>query len=89
MVQNIALGTVIVNTPLVRVEKSKQGWSMFINCKDGSVIEHEPFQPNLEGMVAAISLSAEICAGKFYLSKVISTPKEMATIDFKTKGGIK
>lgn len=81
MTQNIIIGTVIVNTPLVRVEKSKQGWSMFITCQDGSVIEHQPFPPSLEGMVGAISLSAEICAGKFYLKSVASTPMKTNLID--------
>lgn len=75
----------IVNTPLVKVIQEESCFRMVITCKDGSVVEHEPFQPNLEGMVAAISLSAEICAGKFYLSKVVSVPKELATIDFNAK----
>lgn len=85
---SMPLGTVIVNTPLVRVEKTKDGFSMFLNAADGSVIEHQPFPPNLEGMVAAISLSAEICAGKFYIKKVASVPKERATLDFTKKGGL-
>ena len=67
--------TLIVNTPLVQVIKTAAGYEMNIVCKDGSIIAHEPFPNNLEGMVAAISLSAEICAGKFYLSKVISVPE--------------
>lgn len=70
----------LVNTPLVRVFKSAKGYEMHIVCKDGSVIEHEPFPNDLQGMVAAISLSAEICAGKFYLSKVLSVPPETKMI---------
>lgn len=62
----------IVNTPLVQVFASKNGYEMHITCKDGSVIAHQPFPPTLEGMVAAISLSAEICAGKFYLNSIVS-----------------
>ena len=60
----------IVNTPMVKVIKTDQGYEMFITCKDGSIVEHEPFKNDLEGMVSAISLSAEICAGKFFLKGI-------------------
>jgi hypothetical protein len=64
----------IVNTPLVKVFKSSNGYEMHITAKNGAIIEHEPFPSTLEGMVAAISLSAEICAGKFFLKSVLQTP---------------
>lgn len=79
-IQAIKMGTAIVSTPLVIVKKSKEGWSMQITCKDGSFVEHEPFPPSLEGMVAAMSLAAEICAGKFFLKGVISTPPEKSNL---------
>lgn len=60
----------IVNTDLVRVIDTGKEYQMLITCKNGTVVEHEPFKRNLEGLVAAISLSAEICAGKFFLSGV-------------------
>jgi hypothetical protein len=80
--------TVIVNTPLVRVFQTVKGYEMLITCKDGSIIEHELFPNNLEGMVSAISLSAEICAGKFYLSRVVQTTDytEKRALEFKKKG---
>ena len=67
--------TLIVNTPAVIVFKSTNGYEMHITCKDGTIVEHEPFKNDLEGMVAAISLAAEICAGKFYL-KCLLKPKD-------------
>ena len=79
----------IVNTPLVKVFRSQKGIEMHIRCKDGSVIAHEPFQDSLEGMVAAISLSAEICAGKFYLNSVVSKKEELTSIEYKPKKGLK
>ena len=75
----------ILDTPLVQIHQTAKNYEMHICCKDGSIIEHEPFPPTLEGMVSAISLSAEICAGKFYLSKVISTPEDLTTIEYKQK----
>lgn len=79
----------ILLTPLVRIFQAGDMYYMEIACKDGSVIEHEPFR-GLEGLVTALSLSAEICAGKFYLSKVLYTPQEKPTLEFKkkTKGGL-
>lgn len=64
-------GTAAVDTPLVKVIKRVDRFQVYIYCKDSSIIEHEPFPLTLEGLVAAISLSAEICAGKFYLNRII------------------
>ena len=75
----------IVNTPLVKVFKSNRGHEMHIATKDGTIIEHEPFPSTLEGLVAAISLSAEICAGKFYLSKVFKLREESTKIEYSKK----
>ena len=79
----------IVNTPLVKVFRTNKGIEMHIRCKDGSVIAHEPFQDSLEGMVAAISLSAEICAGKFYLNSIVSKSDEKLELDFKPKNKVR
>lgn len=75
--------TPVVLTPIVQVYKTDTHYEMTIVCKDGSVIEHEPFKGDLEGLVSALSLSAEICAGKFYLSKVISVKKKPTELEFK------
>jgi len=64
-------GQAVVSTPLVTLIKRQNAFQMLIYCKNGSVVEHEPFPLTLEGMVAAISLSAEICAGKFYLNRIV------------------
>jgi hypothetical protein len=47
---------------------------MEITCNDGSIVEHQPFPPDQQGLVSAISLSAEILAGKFWIKSVIKTP---------------
>lgn len=74
-------GTIVLNTPLVVITKTESSFEMLITCKDGSVVEHEPFPPNLEGMVSAISLAAEICAGKFFLKKVFAVAKQKVQIE--------
>lgn len=79
---------IIINTPMVKVIQSAIGYEMQITCKDGTVVEHEPFPNNLEGMVAAISLSAEICAGKFYLRGVFKLKNELKTIEYNQGGTI-
>ena len=70
----------ILDTPLVQIHQTKIGYQMRITSMNGTIIEHAPFPPNLEGMVAAISLAAEIRAGKFCLSHVVSTPRELVQI---------
>lgn len=78
----------IVNTELVKVIDNGASYQMHILCKSGQIVEHEPFSRDLEGLVAAISLSAEICAGKFYLSRVLTNDaKKPAQLESK-KGAI-
>lgn len=79
----ISNNAAVVDTPLVKIIKRKEYFQMLIMCKDNSVIEHEPFPLTLEGLVAAISLSAEICAGKFFLNKVVV---DKSTQDIKMLG---
>lgn len=69
--KNIPLNTAVVETPLIKIIRKALLFQVFLFCKDGSVIEHEPFPLTLEGLVAALSLSAEVCAGKFYLNRII------------------
>ena len=76
------LNQLIVDTPLVKVVYESRGTAMYITCKDGSVIEHEPFPPSLEGVVGAISLAAEICAGKFFLSIVVYVPEKKIGLEY-------
>lgn len=37
-----------------------------VMAKDGTIIQMQPYKNDLEGLVNAVSLSAEILAGKFY-----------------------
>lgn len=56
----------VLNTPLVKIFHTKQGYEMEIMSKDGTIIQMQPYKNDLEGLVNAVSLSAEILAGKFY-----------------------
>lgn len=75
----------IVNTQAVKVFQSARGYEMIITCKDGTLIQHEPFPGTLEGMVSAISLSAEICAGKFFLNSVFKMKDEHKQLNHREK----
>lgn len=79
----------IVDTPLVQVVYASKGIEVFVTAKDGSVVELEPFQPSMEGIVNAIHLAAEIMAGKFYVSKVISVPQKKVELDYNPQQGVK
>jgi hypothetical protein len=63
--------THVINTPLVNVYLTAKGYEMHLTAKSGQIIEHEPFKGDLEGLVSALSLAAEINAGKFYLSRML------------------
>jgi len=81
----------ILNTPFVKIYQVQNELQVQITAKDGSIIEHEPFKNDAEGLVNALSIATEICAGKFYLRKVIQTPsgRDNLAIDFQKKGKIK
>ena len=63
--------THVANTPFVQVYYTNTGYEVHIKCKDGSVVEHEPFKGDLEGLVAALHLAQEVNAGKFYVTKIL------------------
>lgn len=63
-------GKKILDTPLVRIFQSSE-YRVFITMKSGTVVEHEPFPNNLMGLVAALTLATEVCAGKFFLKEVV------------------
>lgn len=75
----------VVNTPFIQIEMTEKGYVPHITCKDGSIIEHETFPKDPQGLVNAMILASEVCAGKFYLSKVISVPEVKNVIDYKEK----
>ena len=66
---------IIVNTELIQVIDNGQEYKVYLLAKDGTKIEHEPFQRNLEGLVASLILSSEVNAGKFYLRGIIREEK--------------
>lgn len=78
MNSDLGMKTPVVLTPMVQVYKTHLHYEMTIVCRDGSIVEHEPFKNDLEGLVSALSLCAEICAGKFYLKSVkLSAAKKL------------
>lgn len=76
---------IILNTPMVQILEMPSSYEMQITAKDGSVIKHEPFPKSLEGLVTAISLSAEILAGKFFLNSVLINSADRPRITAPTK----
>lgn len=76
----------MLNTPFVKIFETSDSFEVEINCKDGSVIGHEPFPNTLQGRVNALQLATEICAGKFYLAKVLSVPQQTNLIEINKKG---
>ena len=83
--KNLDMKTPVVITPMVQVYKTDLHYEMTIVCRDGSIVEHEPFKNDLQGLVAALSLCAEICAGKFFLKSVKRSAKKNLEIESSNK----
>ena len=64
----------IVNTKFCVVRESNDGkfLQVFIALSKGGWIEHQEFENNLQGLVAALDLATQCCAGKFYPKAVVT-----------------
>ncbi len=63
---------VILNTELVKINDLGTEYQVLIALSSqAGVIEHEPFKHDLQGLVSAMQLATEICAGKFFPRRVI------------------
>lgn len=70
----------ILNTEIVQIYETKTEYQMLIKLSKGWVIEHNPFPRTLEGLVNALQLATEICAGKFYPMRVFQADGEIKMI---------
>jgi hypothetical protein len=67
---------VILDTKLVRIVDAGHEYQVFIALSKGGSIEHNPFPPTQEGLVAALLLAADVNAGKFYPMRVVTESKQ-------------
>jgi hypothetical protein len=76
----------IVNTKfcVVKEAEGKAKLRVFIALSDGGWIEHQEFDNNLQGLVAALDLATQCCAGKFYPKKVV-TREEVTGVGLLTE----
>ncbi len=70
---------IILNTELVQIHDNGSEYQIFINMSRGGQIEHEPMPRDLRGLVAALQLATEVCAGKFFPRQVVRTDKGQDT----------
>lgn len=68
----------ILDTDIVKINDNGSEYQVLIRMSQGGVIEHEPFSHDVRGLVAALQLATEICAGKFFPKRVI--PDDMKTM---------
>lgn len=61
----------IVQTDHIQIEDHGDQYKVFLPLQTGGVVEHEPFPRNPQGLVAALLLAADVCAGKFYLKRIV------------------
>jgi len=74
----------ILNTQFVQINLVRGQYQLLIFAQDGSVIEHEPFPESVEGLVTALQIATEICAGKFFLRGI--RKDELLSINAPKKG---
>ncbi len=60
---------IVLDTELVVINDLGNQYQVLIKMSQGGTIEHEPFPKSLEGLVTALQLATEICAGKFFLRR--------------------
>jgi hypothetical protein len=83
----------VLITELVQINDLGNQYQVLIPLTQGGTVEHEPFPKSLEGLVAAMQLATEICAGKFFLRRVVKTEVVSNALQLegtfvrKTKGG--
>lgn len=84
-------GKLILSTPFVRIIQTSSEYQVFITMSEGGTIEHNPFPNSVQGLVSAMQLATEICAGKFFLKRVIEVhsdaPELPETIKLKAGKG--
>lgn len=76
---------IVVDTEIIKVFLTEEGYIAHIRAQDGSVLEHQPFPGNVQGLVNALDLATQVCAGKFFLRGLAGTqaPRLAAKIDRK------
>lgn len=78
--------TLILNTDIVRIELSGDGFETYIKCQDGGWLQHATFPPGQEGLVNALDLATNCAAGKFYPKRYIpEQSKDARRIGFDTR----
>ena len=65
---------VILKTDLCRIEQDQNGYRVLIKMKDGAWVQNAPQSNDLRGLIAALTLSIDVLAGKIWLEG-LSTPR--------------
>lgn len=60
----------ILNTEIVKIELSSEGYHTLVKMQDGGWLEHAAFSPDLKGLVNALDLATNCAAGKFFPRRV-------------------
>lgn len=62
----------ILDTDIVKIKLTEEGYCAFIKMQNGSWLEHTPYENDLKGLVAVLDLAVNCCAGKFYPRRLAS-----------------
>ena len=72
----------ILNTPIVRIEQIDNTYVLKLRTSSGKFMQCKPYDKDLKGMIAALTLAIDALAGKVWLDKMEEEPNlEKLTIE--------
>lgn len=77
------MGELILNTEIVQIYLKNEEYCIYIRMSRGGTIEHEPMPGNVQGLVNALQLATEVCAGKFFPRGVVETGSPAISVEPK------
>lgn len=74
---------IILNHEFVQIIDNGKQYSVLIHMvRSGQILEHEPYERSLRGLVSALTLATEVISGKFYPRAVFDSATTFLLEDF-------
>lgn len=64
----------VLKTDLCKIVNEQNQYKVFVKIEKGGWLQLQPFTNDPRGLVGALTVATEVCAGKFWPLKVVETP---------------
>lgn len=81
--------TLIINTPLIRVQLEDNMLVPYVKLSEGGWIEHNAFNADSQGYIAALQLSSQVMAGAFWPKKLVNATGHLSVVKTMTQNDTK